>query len=82
MAMGIRRAAETANHMGVSPYPFIFAVTYAASLSFITPFGYQTNTLIYGIGNYKFLDFTRVGAPLSILLWIITTIFLPYIWPF
>src|SRR5690606_3081488 len=81
-ALLIPIAIETANHMGVSPYPFIFAVTYAASLSFITPFGYQTNTLIYGIGNYKFLDFTRVGAPLSILLWIITTIFLPYIWPF
>lgn len=81
-ALLIPIALETANHMGVSPYPFIFAVTYAASLSFITPFGYQTNTLIYGIGNYKFLDFTRVGAPLSILLWIISTIFIPYIWPF
>lgn len=81
-ALLIPIAIQTARHLDVNPYPFIFAVTYAASLSFITPFGYQTNTLIYGIGNYKFLDFTRVGGPLSLIIWLIATLMIPIFWPF
>lgn len=81
-ALLIPIAIQTAHHLDVNPYSFIFAVTYASSLSFMTPFGYQTNTLIYGIGNYKFLDFTKVGGPLSLILWMIATFMIPLFWPF
>lgn len=81
-ALMVPIAVETANSLEVSPFPFIFSVAYAASLSFATPFGYQTNTLVYGIGQYKFTDFTRIGLPLSLILWVLATVFIPVFWPF
>ncbi len=75
-------AIFAAHTMQVDPKPFIMAVAYAASLSFVTPVGYQTNTMIYGPGNYRFLDFTRIGLPLNIILWLLATWLLPYFFPF
>ncbi|MEB3233591.1 MAG: SLC13 family permease [Leptolyngbyaceae bacterium] len=65
-------AVEVANSLGLNPYAFMFAVTFAASNSYMTPIGYQTNTMVYGPGGYRFFDFTRVGAPLTLILTIVT----------
>lgn len=76
IAIGIASAA------GISPMPLVVAVMMAASNSFMTPVGYQTNTFIYGPGGYRFLDFVRVGGPLNVLLVVAATIAIPVFFPF
>lgn len=70
-----------AQHMGVDPRPFVVGVMFAASMSFATPIGYQTNTLVYSAGNYKFSDFARLGLPLNLLLGIGAAALIPFFWP-
>lgn len=78
-------AIELASNLGpggVSPRPFIMAVTMAASLSFVSPIGYQTNLMVMGPGGYRPRDYLRAGLPLSILVSIVALILIPLIWPF
>lgn len=75
-------ALAAAEIMGVSARPFLIAITFAASTSFATPIGYQTNTMIYAPGGYRFSDFARIGVPLNIIFWATTVLVVPIIWPF
>ncbi|AVL55086.1 dATP pyrophosphohydrolase [Roseobacter denitrificans] len=67
--------------LGLDPRPLVVAVMIAASCAFATPIGYQTNTLVYGPGGYRFTDFTRVGLPLNISMAVIVSLVIPLIWP-
>jgi di/tricarboxylate transporter len=66
-------AVDTATRVGADPFAFALAVTFAASTAFMTPVGYQTNLMVYGPGGYRFSDYLRVGAPLQLLLTLVTT---------
>jgi di/tricarboxylate transporter len=74
-------AIGMAQHLGVDPRAFVVAVMFAASASFATPIGYQTNTFVYNAGGYRFTDFMKVGIPLNITLWIVATVVIPLFWP-
>lgn len=71
-----------AEHLGVSPTPFFVTICIAASASFSTPIGYQTNLIVQGVGNYRFGDFVRVGLPLNLIALALTVALVPRIWPF
>jgi di/tricarboxylate transporter len=75
-------ADNTAMELAVSPRPFFMAVAVAASMCFMTPISHQSNALVMGPGGYKFFDYTKVGAPLNIMVWIVATLVIPLLFPF
>ena len=81
-ALAFPLALSISAQLGVSPTPFFVVICMAASASFSTPIGYQTNLIVQGIGNYKFMDFVRIGLPLNIITFIISVILIPMIWNF
>ena len=73
-------AVGTATTLGVDVRPYLIAVAIAASASFATPIGYQTNTYVYGVGGYRFSDFLKVGIPLNLLCFLVAMIVIPMVW--
>ena len=74
-------AISLAQALGIDPRPLVVAVMVAASCSFATPIGYQTNTLVYGPGGYRFSDFLKVGVPLNLSVGVLSALLIPLIWP-
>jgi di/tricarboxylate transporter len=81
-AMLIPLAVAVAWEGGYNPRPFIMAITIAASLSFLTPVGYQTNLMVMGPGGYRPADYLRVGVPLAAVVAVTAISLIPWIWPF
>ncbi|MBC6404737.1 MAG: SLC13 family permease [Rhodospirillales bacterium] len=74
-------AIALAQSLGSPPEPFVIAVMFAASVSFLTPIGYQTNTLVYSAGGYRFTDFVKFGAPMTVITACVALVLIPLIWP-
>ncbi|MCV2880607.1 SLC13 family permease [Actibacterium sp. XHP0104] len=74
-------AISLAQALGVDPRPLVVAVMLSASTSFATPIGYQTNTLVYGPGGYRFTDFMKVGIPLNLSIGLLASVLIPFFWP-
>ena len=73
---------SVATQLGVNPTPFFVVICMAASASFSSPIGYQTNLIVQGIGSYKFTDFVRIGLPLNLITFLISVFVIPMIWKF
>jgi di/tricarboxylate transporter len=74
-------ALSTAATLHVDPRAFVIGICFGASACYATPIGYQTNLLVYGPGGYVFTDYLKLGIPLSLGVWIVSSIFIPMIWP-
>lgn len=74
-------AVDAAVELGANEFAFLLAVMFSSATSFMTPVGYQTNLMVYGPGGYEFTDFLRVGAPLQLLLAVVTTVGIALLWP-
>jgi len=81
-ALAFPIAISAASQAGVNPMPFVIAVAIGASAAFSTPFGYQTNMIVYGPGSYRFRDFIRIGLPLNFLFMVVALVVIPLVWRF
>lgn len=81
-ALSFPLALSISQQLGVSPMPFFVVICMAASASFSTPIGYQTNLIVQSIGNYRFTDFVRIGLPLNIITFFLSVFLTPLIWEF
>ena len=81
-ALSFPIALSVARQLGVDPTPFFVVICMAASASFSTPIGYQTNLIVQGVGGYKFTDFVRIGLPLNVISFLISVFLIPLIWEF
>ena len=75
-------ALQAATSMQVSVEPFVITLMVAASTSFATPIGYQTNLMVFNVGGYRFGDFVRIGLPLTLLVGVLTVALVPHVWHF
>ncbi|MCC5838671.1 MAG: SLC13 family permease [Opitutales bacterium] len=82
VALMVPIAIGLAVAMGMDPRPLVIGICIAASASFATPIGYQTNTYVYSVGGYRFGDFARIGIPLNLLYFVVSVLLIPRIWPF
>lgn len=82
VALMVSIALGISTTLGVDPRPFVIGCCIAASASFATPIGYQTNTYVYGVGGYRFSDFIRIGLPLNFICFFITVCVVPFVWKF
>ena len=74
-------ALQTAATLDSNPTAFVITVMIAASASFLTPFGYQTNLMVFGVGGYRAIDYLRFGLPLSLIVFVVTMLVVPWQWP-
>lgn len=80
-ALLVPLAIETATLLHANPRAFLIGVAFGAAACFATPIGYQTNTLVYGAGGYRFGDFVRLGLPLNFIHWVLASVLVPIYWP-
>jgi len=81
-ALAFPIAISASSQVGADPMPFVICVAVAASAAFSTPFGYQTNMIVYGPGGYRFRDFVKIGLPLNFLIMVVAMIVIPMVWKF
>jgi di/tricarboxylate transporter len=80
-ALMVPLALESAHLLQTNPRAFLVGVAFGASACFATPIGYQTNTLVYGAGGYRFSDFLKLGLPINTLHWVLASLLIPLFWP-